>query len=158
MNEKHFVTEVKNSLKAAGCSFAYKIPDFPQSMLTGARFNPAKPLDIVAAYGPYFLGIECKQIKEYRNFRASDVRPSQLETLCDLKAKGTAGFIFLNIRIAREVNKLVIFDWATWWPILARDNKIEKASLIGAPGIPGRKGLFDLKPFLMARFYPKALA
>jgi len=148
MRESIFTTEIVNSFKALDC-WAYKIPDFPQSILTGARFNPEKPFDIVAFIQGSGIAIEGKMFKKFEAFGLRHMRPSQIETFDRLIDKRNAKcFVFLNIRQATpRINRLIILDWSQWRHRLRKDS-IKKPELMELSYIQGSKKHFDLSHFV----------
>lgn len=84
------------------------------------RFTASKPCDLVACIDGNFVAIECKQIKKWKAFGLGDMRPSQLVNLPAVVKSGGKAFVFLNVRIARKENRLIILDWETWGPRLER--------------------------------------
>jgi len=89
LNEKHFNTEIVNSLKDQG-AWAYKIPDMPSSLMIGGRFNPDKPCDIIASVSGRFVGIEGKMLKEMKGISLSLFRDGQVDSLNDMLKSGGA--------------------------------------------------------------------
>lgn len=143
MRESVFCTEVVRSIRAQA-GWAYKVPDMPQSMLRGSRFNLPKAVDILACYEGRLYAIECKQIKKYEAFGLKNVRPSQAETLDSVGRAGGQAFVFLNVRIAHAVNRLYIFKWQHLKDL---GSSIKKNELELLPSIGGRIGYFPLGEF-----------
>jgi Holliday junction resolvase len=147
MKEKHFVVELKNSLKNHG--FFFKIPDIPASM-TMMRFMPDKPFDVIAVVKGIPIAIEAKMIKDHKSFGAKDLRETQVSGLTEFKNAGGRSFVFLNIRRpadkdkgVKRLNRLLIFE-AGW---LIDRGQIYKKELIEIDekfGIEGKKKTFDL--------------
>jgi len=151
MKEKNFNTEVKNSFIAHG-HWAYKIPDFPQAMVTGARFNPIKPFDIMAVVHGYGVAVESKMLKKYEAFGGRHLREEQIQALDDVKKSDGRPFVFLNIRqpSPNRLNRLIVFDWNYWADRFKSSNSIKKNELESLSFIEGRKKLFDLTDFFDA--------
>lgn len=146
MREQIFVSEVIASLRDHG-AWAYKIPDMPTSWVSRrTRFTPAKPCDIVAAFHGKFIAIECKQMKQWKSFPISSLRESQVQALDDLHYQGARASVFLNVRIAKEENRLIIFEWG--W--LKTQKSIHAKMLKELPYIDGKRGRFNLGGFLGA--------
>jgi hypothetical protein len=149
MKESMFNYEVVRSLKKLGC-WAYKIPDFPQSMVVGARFNPEKPCDIVAFVGKMGIGIEGKMIRKYESFGSRNLRPSQIKNMDEMEDRddSAGAFIFLNVRqVSPRLNRLIIFRWGDWrWKL--REGMIHKEELMNFSYIEGKGGLFPLRDFV----------
>lgn len=143
MKESVFQREVTASIEAAGGK-AFKIPDFPQSMLRGSRFNPVKPFDIFGCVKGLFHAIECKQTKGYEAFGLRHMRPGQVTALDAINAAGGHSWVFLNVR-AHRLNKLYAFWWPIWRLRWEAEGSTKAAELRDMPGIDGRKGLFDLR-------------
>jgi hypothetical protein len=157
MRETNFNTEVMNSLKKFG-AWAYKIADSPTSWTMAAtRFTPEKPCDIIACYDGKFLAIEGKQIKKFKAFGMSDMRPAQIKNLTEVIERGGRAFIFLNVRIPaikgkqKRENRLLIFDWAMWKDRLERES-IKKGELEISPYYStikiGDDRYYDLRVFI----------
>jgi len=143
-------TEIVNSIKAAG-HWAYKIPDFPQSMIAGSRFNPEKPFDIVAFIAGRAVAIEGKQFKKYQAFGERHMRPSQLEEFNRIVDRDAGrAFVFLNIRQPRpRLNRLLIFDWKNLRERF-KDGSIKMRELEAQQYLEGRKKLFNLGGFFLS--------
>ncbi len=125
MKEAKFSTEIVRSIRHYG-GWAYKIPDAPitKELMKITRFTAAKPCDIVASIDSKFVGVETKQFKKWKSLSKRDFRPEQIISLEKIIANGKGrSFIFLNIRITKPYeNRLIIFDWATWRPVLMKRN------------------------------------
>ena len=149
MRESVFNGEVVRSLRAQG-AWAHKIPDLPQSMISGMRFNPEKPFDIVAFIRGKGVAIEGKQLKKYEAFGERHMRPAQITELNKIvdSASGRA-FVFLNIRRgeAPRMNRLIVFVWERLRERF-KEGSIKKTELESLPYIEGKKGEFDLSDFM----------
>ena len=121
MRESEFTSEVMRSLRAQDI-WAHKIADAPISKIKGMKFTLTKPCDIVACANGNFIAIETKQIKKWRAFSIKDMRPSQIVNLSQVVKAGGQAFIFLNVRIPNEENRLIIIDWGLHGEDLARES------------------------------------
>lgn len=115
MKESIFTTEVLRSLRALNF-WAYKIPDTPitKEILSVTRFTVAKPCDIIACRGGHLVAIETKQIRKWKPLSHRDFRPEQKNSLKSILDRKGSAFCFLNVRIPKEENRLIVFDWSTW--------------------------------------------
>lgn len=121
MKEATFTTEVMRSLRHYDL-WAFKIPDMPitKAILKITRFTNAKPADIVACLEDKFIAIETKQFKKWEALGLRHFRPEQVSGMSSIVEQGGRAFVFLNIRIARKENRLLIFDWKTLHPKLQK--------------------------------------
>ena len=163
MKEAIVNTEIVNSLKAGG-AWAYKIPD-ALTIGGGNRFTAEKPCDIVGFYKGKGFAIESKQIKKYAPIGFKMLRPSQVRNFEEMISKGNRAFVFVNVRVPRDPNRLLIFTYEsfrdmgalTTKDVFARCNRgdcLETSRIqtgdgrnfLGEP-IPTYKTLFDLSKF-----------
>lgn len=144
MKERQFVTELKHSFQKHDAHF-HKIIDMPHFTGQRTRFDIKKPFDILIAYKGTPIAIEAKIIKKYQAFGAQ-IKKHQKEALTEYSKHGHA-FIFLNVRIPRKTNHLIIFDWAQYSEIF-KTRTIKKNELELMPYLPGAKGIYNLKGFL----------
>lgn len=155
MKEAKFTTEIVRSIRYHG-GWAYKIPDAPitKEILKITRFTNAKPCDIVVSYESKFIGVETKQFKEWKALSIRDFRPEQITGMDNIikSGKGRA-FVFLNIRIRKPYeNRLLIFDWATWGPIIKKKSVFAKELKVRPhydSFIHNEKRIFDLTEWTM---------
>lgn len=154
MKEAQFTTETVRSIRHHG-GWAYKIPDAPitKEILKITRFTNAKPCDIVASYQGGFVAVETKQFKKWKALSKNDFRPEQIDGMTKIVASGGRAFVFLNIRIAKPyVNRLLIFDWAVWGPVLSTGSiwaKDLKERAYYESSIYQDKRIFDLREWVM---------
>lgn len=146
MREANFNIEVVSSLRTYG-AWAYKPSDQPPTFGKTMRFTPSKPCDILGCVMGRFFAIESKQIKEWKSFTIKMLRPNQIVALDDIVKAGGRAYVFLNVRMPRIENRLIIFDWAVWATHLKGD-LIKPDSLKNMPFIKGAKEEFDLSEFL----------
>jgi penicillin-binding protein-related factor A (putative recombinase) len=147
--ERQFCTEVINSLKACGAA-AYKIPDMPASFGGDQmRFSAPKGVDIIACHHGRSLLIECKFYREFKGFGLTQLRDDQIKTLDAFSAAGSSAYVFLNIWMANQENRCLIFEWSWFKQIQQHAGKcIPKKEIETYPYLKGKKGLFDLTEFL----------
>jgi hypothetical protein len=156
MKEAFFSTETIRSVRYHG-GWAYKIPDAPitKEILKITRFTNAKPCDIVCCFGMKFVAIETKQFKKWKALSKHDFRPEQIEGMTNIVNQGGRAFVFLNIRInTKELyeNRLIIFDWKTWGPILSTGSvhaKELKERVYYSSFMVDEKRIFDLTEWLL---------
>jgi len=150
MKESVFNSEIVGSLRDFGF-WAYKIPDFPQSMIRGSRFNPEKPFDIVGMISEIGVAIEGKQMRKFEAFGIRHMRPSQIAEF-DFMVDNSAAraFIFLNIRQKADKvagsqyeNRLIILEWSEIRDRLKKES-IKKKEIEGLPFIQGKNSRFNL--------------
>lgn len=146
------------SLKSAGF-WAYKIADSPASWTASVtRFTPEKPADIIACTkSGRFMLIESKQFKKWQGFYQTAMRDNQMKALDDTTAMGGKGYVFVNIRIAKEKAKgialenwVVIFSWERFGQRIRNEGFTIKEMKEKSFGIwiKGSKGEFDLTDWL----------
>lgn len=160
MKEAFFSTETIRSIRHFG-GWGYKIPDAPitKEILKITRFTNAKPCDIVACFDGKFVAVETKQFKKWKALSRHDFRPEQIEGMTNIVANNGRAFVFLNIRISEKgqpyENRLIIFDWKVWGPVLSvgsihakelRQRVHYTSFLIGDE--PNQKRVFDLTEWL----------
>lgn len=160
MKESVFTNEISHTFNMAG-HYIYKIPDAPlsQGMNSGVAFQ--KPCDLVSSVNGKFIGIETKQIKEFRAFGLYDMRPSQIKHLTEMIQKGARAFVFLNVRInpgrsSKRENRLIVFEWGDLQKRF-EEGSIKKGEIMALPftsksgpvkiGAKKLNGVFDLKHF-----------
>lgn len=145
--ERVFLTELRHSFEERG-AFFLKIADLPHFSGAKMRFDLEKPFDAFLSYKGIPIAIEAKTLKSYSAF-GSQIRPSQIKGLDKFVAAGGRGFIFVNIRSARpRLNRLLIFDWATFGRDFSDGWTMKKKELMCEPFITGTKGRFDLEAWL----------
>lgn len=120
-------------------------------MISGSRFNPEKPFDIVAFIHGRAVAIEGKQFKKYQAFGERHMRPSQIEEFNRIvDSESGRALVFLNIRQAKpRLNRLLIFDWANLRERF-KEGSIKMGELEAQPYLEGRKKLFPLTGFYVA--------
>jgi len=129
--ESNFNTEVKNSIIAAG-GWAHKLPDPPKKIATASS---VRPCDLV-----YFLlniggVIESKFQRNFNAFGPSRMAEHQIKTLNEVMATGNEAWVFLNIYIPRETNRLLAFSWPD--NRLIQGPSYKKKELLEYPHIEG---------------------
>lgn len=152
MNEKTFNLELKKSLIFHG-AWAHKIADMPRGPML--RFNPEKPCDIVGVFKGQMFVIESKQIKKFQAFGIEALRPGQISSLTKIHEAGGKAFVFLNVRIPRTINSILVFEWEFWkwrWQTLGSLKKDEIEVMTFKEGLKAQRVnkdlIFDLEEFL----------
>lgn len=153
--EQKFITEFKKSVMAYNEDvgmFWYKIPDSPH-LGGGARFDSPKPFDIFYLCDGEAFAIEAKVSDGYKAFSLASMRPSQIENLTLFDEAGGNSYVVLNIRQAASkaegkeyINKMITMPWSGLLPRLKKSS-IKAKELREAPGIHGKKGLFDISEY-----------
>lgn len=152
MKESIFTTEILGSLRDLG-AWAYKIADAPitKRVLDVTRFTQAKPCDIFACIDGTMIAIETKQIKKWRAFSLADMRPAQIVQLSRIAEHGGRSFVFLNVRIPRKENRLLVFEWTALFERLQISSikglELERLSYYEAHKTEDGKVRFDLQPW-----------
>lgn len=145
MRESVFQGEVVASFKEEG-HWAYKIADVP---VIQQRFFADKPFDIVAFVNHNAVAIECKQMKKFMAFGMSAMRDSQIENFDRISATRSGKcYVFLNIRIARNVNRLYAFKWVNLKWVWKVHGSLQAEHLRLFKYIEGGKGKFPLKEWI----------
>lgn len=148
MKESNFIRDVIFSIKSQG-KWAYKIPDMPSSYMIKGRFNPEKPCDIISFLGMVSALIECKQQKKYEAFGIRHLRESQIEALDEIvDLEIGQSYVFLNVRVPRKINKLIIFDWKETRERFKSGISYKKKEIEEMDAIDGKKGCYDLSSFI----------
>jgi len=149
VKEGQFLTEVKHSFNDVGC-YAYKIPDMPSGFVTGFRFNPDKPYDMVVGLKGDFAAIEGKLLKKFEAFGMRHIRDCQIKGLDEVVSTGNRAYIFLNIRVSgdkekriKRANRLLVWEWENFKE-RCKDGTIKKKELEAWPHIVGSKKRFDV--------------
>lgn len=78
-----------------------------------------------------------------------------MEALDAVVRTGGRAFVFINVRIPRIENRLIVFDWKMWAEVL-RGGPIPLRDMKTMPYIKGAKDLFPLEE-LMEDLCPKIL-
>jgi Holliday junction resolvase len=155
--EQKFITELKKSVIALNDLhgeevFWYKIPDSPH-LGVGARFDSPKPFDIFYVEGGDAYAIEAKVLDGYKAFGLAHMRMSQVESLTQFMKAGGQAYVALNIRQAaskaegkEHINKAIFMPWDGLYARLKKSS-IKAKELIDAPGIHGKKGLYNLEEY-----------
>ena len=140
--ESRFNTEIKNSIVAAG-GWAHKLPDPPRGGGgEGRTFTTKRPCDLVYFFRNNGGVIESKFQRGFKAF-GGRLAEHQIETLNQVVATGNEAWVFLNIYVPRETNRLLAFPWPD--NRLVEGPSYKKQELIDYPyHVECEKGLFDI--------------
>lgn len=153
--EKEFNAEVKNSIKAVvGANiwergYGHKLPDPPRGGFGKDRtFTTKRPCDIFYFYDGHGGAIESKFQRNFSAFGANKIALHQIDTLNYIYNTNNKAFVFLNIFIPREENRLLVFPWNECGWRLTVGPSYKKKELLEWPYVQGHKKLYDLTEIL----------
>jgi len=155
VKESVFQKEVIKSFREAG-GWAEKFPDFPTSQMDSAnldtvRFTPEKPFDVMGMFRFRAFAVECKQMKGFKALNLGMMRDSQIRVLTEVTERQAAhAFVFLNVRIGRTINRLIILPWADLYNRL-QVRSIAADELRSMPYFQGKFGMFNIQPWLLEK-------
>jgi len=140
MKESIFQYELKKTIEEAG-GICYKFPD--SIMTSETRFIPPKPADLIAIIDRRAILIECKIIKEVKNIYSHFFGNTkekkekinwqdyhQVKELYKFFEKGNDAYYAINLKIPRQINKLILIHIKTFYNIFIEKNVITKEELI----------------------------
>jgi len=143
--EQTFCTEIINSFEQKGI-WAYKIPDMPRFKGQKTRFSIKKPFDIIVDYYSRFMAIECKFSRGFKAMNISQFEKKNNNQIDNLLQHNLC-YIFLNIFIPREINRLLIFDREAIGDLVLKKRYTKKELEAWPKYIDGRQGLYYLSEF-----------
>lgn len=116
------------------------------TLIDGSDYSP-RPFDNITLIDGKLIAIEGKFQKSFKAFGMSQIRDSQKLNLDAVTHGGGAAFIFLNIWIPRQENRLIIFDWTSFKSRTAHSS-YKMAELKALPHITGKKQRFSVPGIL----------